>query len=95
MALTLKLACTFCTLSEFLKKCVITYEAAQLAQYKNSTPINILTKLVGCPKGPFNNYVDKMRGEGVKNACFCPRLGYKNCIRRGGGGSNNGKILST
>ena len=27
--------------------------------------------------------------------CFCPCLGYKNCRRRGGGGSTNGKILST
>ena len=37
--------------------------------------------------GPFNNYVDKMRGggEGVKNVCFCPRSGYKNCQRRVGG----------
>ena len=44
-------------------------------------------------KGPFNNYVDKMRGEGFRNVCFCPRSGYKNCLRRGG--SRNGKILST
>ena len=29
-------------------------------------------------KGPFNNYVDKMRG-GVKNVCFCRLSGYKNC----------------
>ena len=29
-------------------------------------------------KGPFNNYVDKMRGEGSKNVCFCPPSGYKN-----------------
>ena len=36
-------------------------------------------------KGPFNNYVDKMRGRGSKNVCFCPRSGYKNCPRRGGG----------
>ena len=49
-------------------------------------------------KAPFNNYVDKikdkMRGEGVKNVCFCPRSGYENCPRRGGG-SKNGNILST
>ena len=45
-------------------------------------------------KGSFNNYVDKMRGEGVKKVCFCPHLGYKNCPRRGRG-SKNGKILST
>ena len=41
-------------------------------------------------KGAFNNYVDKMRGEGVKKVCFCPRSGYKNCPRRGG--SKKGKI---
>ena len=49
--------------------------------------------------GPFNNYVDKMRGgRGSKNSCCCPRSGYKNCPRRrgvGGGMSKNGKILST
>ena len=38
-----------------------------------------------CSKGPFNNYVDKMReGRGSKNVCFCPRSGYRNCPRRGG-----------
>ena len=37
------------------------------------------------PKGTFNNYVDKMRGRGSKNVCFCPCSGYKNCPRRGGG----------
>ena len=37
--------------------------------------------------GPFNNYVDKMRGGwGSKNSCFYPRSGYKNCPRRRGGG---------
>ena len=25
-------------------------------------------------------------GEGVKNVCFCPCSGYKNCPHRGGGG---------
>ena len=35
--------------------------------------------------GAFNNYVDKMRGEGVKNVCFCLCSGYKNCPRRGEG----------
>ena len=35
-------------------------------------------------KGPFNNYVDKMRGgRGSKNVCFYPHSGYKNCPRRG------------
>jgi hypothetical protein len=38
-------------------------------------------------RGSFNNYVDKMRGEGVKKCkFFCPRSGYKNCPRREGGG---------
>ena len=37
------------------------------------------------PKGPFNNYVDKMRrGGGQKMSGFCPRSGYKNCPCRGG-----------
>jgi hypothetical protein len=31
---------------------------------------------------------------GSKNVCFCPRSGYENCPRRGGG-VKNGKILST
>ena len=36
------------------------------------------------PKGPFNNYVDKMRrGGGQKMSGFCPRSGYKNCPCRG------------
>ena len=30
--------------------------------------------------------MDKMRGEVVKNVCFCLSSGYKNCSRRGGGG---------
>ena len=35
--------------------------------------------------GPFNNYMDKMRGGGgQKMSCFCPRSGYKNCPRRRG-----------
>ena len=43
--------------------------------------------------GPFNNYVDKMRGGGgQKNVCFCPRSEYKNCPRIG---LTNGKIMST
>ena len=36
-------------------------------------------------KGPFNNYLKKMRKEGVKNVCFCPRLEHKNYLRREGG----------
>ena len=45
--------------------------------------------------GLVNNYMDKMKGEGVKNICFCPNSGYKNCPRNGVGGSKNGKFLST
>ena len=39
-------------------------------------------------KGPFNNYVDKMRGRGtrLKNVCFCPLSGYQNCPSMGGQG---------
>jgi hypothetical protein len=48
---------------------------------EGNTPLNIILH-----KGPFNNYVDKMRGRGGQNVCFCPRSGYKNCPRRGGGG---------
>ena len=48
-------------------------------------------------KGAFNNYVDKVRGEGLKNVCFCPHSGCKNCPRSVGGGKGleNGKIRST
>ena len=35
-------------------------------------------------KGPFNNYVDKIRGRGSKSACFCPRSGYEKFSPRGG-----------
>ena len=44
-------------------------------------------------KGPFNNYVDKMRVEGVKNICFCPHSGYKNCQRGGRGGQKMAKFF--
>ena len=36
-------------------------------------------------KGSFNNYVNKMRGRGSKNVCFCQRSGCKNCPHRGWG----------
>ena len=36
-------------------------------------------------KGSFSNYVDKMRGEGVKKVCFSLCSGYKNCPCGGGG----------
>ena len=42
--------------------------------------------------GPFNNYMEKMRGEGVKKCQFCPRSGYKNCPRKGGGDQKMAKI---
>ena len=35
-------------------------------------------------KGPFNNYVDKMRGEGGQEMFVFARSGYKNYPRRGG-----------
>ena len=48
------------------------------------------------PKGSFNTYVDKMRGEGVKNVCFCPRSGYKSFPHKGGGakkGQNSVQVV--
>ena len=45
-----------------------------------------LVETAGFALGAFNKYVDKMRGEGVKNICFCPRLEYKNCPLTGGRG---------
>ena len=48
------------------------------------------------PKGPFNNYVDKIKGEGVKKCLFLSKLRVKkNCPRSVGEGSKNGKIMST
>ena len=45
-------------------------------------------------KGPFNNYVDKMRGGGgQKLSVFVHAQGIKTV--HAGGGSKNGKILST
>ena len=47
-------------------------------------------------KGPFNNYVDKMRGEGgQKMSVFVHAQGIKTVHAGGGGVSKNGKILST
>ena len=37
-------------------------------------------------KGPFNNYVDKMKVGGGKNVCPCPRLRYKTVHSGGPGG---------
>ena len=48
--------------------------------------VKIERGILGFPKGPFNNYVDKMRGEGSKKFCSCPRSGYKSCLHKGGGG---------
>ena len=45
---------------------------------------------VSNPKGPFNNYVDKMRGRGSKKCLFCQV--YKNCQHKGGGGSKMAKF---
>ena len=46
-------------------------------------------------EGSFNKYVDKMRwGEGVKKSVFVHAQGIKT-VHAGGGGSKNGKILST
>ena len=48
-----------------------------------------------CYKGAFNNYVDKMRGEGgQKMSIFVHAQGIKTVHARGGG-AKNGKILST
>ena len=33
---------------------------------------------IASSKGPFNNYVDKMRGEESKNVCFFHPQGIKN-----------------
>ena len=41
-------------------------------------------------KETFNNYVDKMRGEGFKN---CPFFVHTQNIKQQGGGQKNGKIL--
>ena len=46
------------------------------------------------PKGAFNNYVDKKRGRGSKMSVFVHTQGIKT-VHAGGGGSKNGKILST
>ena len=46
------------------------------------------------PKGPFNNIVDKMRGEGSKMFVFAHAQGIKT-VHAGVGGSQNGKMLST
>ena len=56
-------------------------------------------------QGPFNNYVDKITGGGVKKVCFCPCLGYKTVHANKGvkkwqtsvhadKGVKNGKILA-
>jgi hypothetical protein len=45
-------------------------------------------------KGPFNNNVDKMRGQGVKKCLFYPRSGYKNCPRKEGEGVTSERCTS-
>ena len=46
-------------------------------------------------KGPFNNYVDKIKREGIRKCFFLSMQGIKTVSAGGGGGSKNGKILST
>mgnify|MGYP001244272108 CR=1 FL=1 len=43
-------------------------------------------------KGPFNKYVDMMRGGGGQKKFFCPLSGYKNCPRKGRGGGGVAKL---
>ena len=40
-----------------------------------NNPIQIKVSCILCHlyKGPFNDFVDKLRGEGSKNVCFCQR----------------------
>ena len=46
--------------------------------------------------GPFNNYVDKMRGGGgQKMFVFVHAQGIIKTVHAGEGGSKNGKIMST
>ena len=46
-------------------------------------------------KGPFNNYVDKMRGRvGQKMSAFVHAQGIET-VHDEGGGSKNGKMLTT
>ena len=44
----------------------------------------ILLKVL-CIRGHSITTWTRWGGRGTKNVCFCPRLGYKNCPRRGGG----------
>ena len=44
--------------------------------------------------GPFNNYVDKIRGKGSKMSIFVHTKGIKT-VHAGRGEAKNGKILST
>ena len=44
------------------------------------------------PKGAFNNYVDKMRGEMVKKCLFVHFKDLKIIYARGGGGSKMAKF---
>ena len=46
-------------------------------------------------KGAFNNYVDKMRGEGCQKMSVSVHAEGIKTDHAGGGGSKNGKILST
>ena len=85
--------------SDWKSRCMlmftITFFGRGLTDKLNSISVstNFIKSKVGGPcKGSFNNYVDKMRGRGSKNVCFCPRSGYKNCPRRGGGSKKMAKF---
>ena len=46
-------------------------------------------------KGAFNSYVDKLRGKGGQKMSVFVHAQGKKTVQAGGGGSKNGKILST
>ena len=64
---------------------------------RNSSPHDLcemtLFSTVVCNKGPFNNYVDKMRGGGQKISVFVHAQSIKLYTQEGG--VKNGKFLST
>ena len=61
--------------------------------------LGILSECLSGPRtmsqGPFNNYVDKMRGGGQKMSVFVHAQGIKTVHAGGGGQKIKGKILST
>ena len=66
---------------------------------RNSSPHDLcemtLFSTVVCNKGPFNNYVDKMRGGGQKMSVFVHAQGIKTVHTGEGGRVKNDKIMST